>query len=586
MRTIKKGKKGKKWLLSQQRGALWPPRSSTALPALSPALFNDQTVPEVSPQMFMASPPIESNNGDQDVGHPNHGLTHSAPDPQDQGEAHGQKLSPPPRPNRHPAGLESPTFDEAATVYDRPTHSASYHQDHGEAHGQVSPPPPHLERLAAEPDWPTFNEAATVCEGTAFTQPHDENDIPMRSPSPLPSQYPTKQPRYVESGLPGVSELHQLPENPSLPPPTRRAMNFEQSVQEEHPPRSPRKNRDASQHQTGESRGGTPVVSYHPTQSQQVDPAVNYAQPYTEQDTVTLHEVSQRDVAVRIGKPLKKKRVANGPQPTIASIIRARTLPMVSGFEGQLERLLVAYRTQKDQETQDHTTTINHLGQVNTLLQDQIMLQNVTIQEWKNKHETLQESVSQVREKAKTNQKYVTGLQKDYEKLQKSAVRLQEDCEKALQKKIAEVESEKNALQQSLEATLNALTTGHRSLKKTVDDFYVSIIISESKRKDLAEDLSKRTTMYEQEKGKRENLEKQLLSSIQSVQRQLGDGSTTLNEKLAVMQTSMENVAARDGQDSAVQECLAVLQKLQNTSFLTPKDVRKAEGMLRFVHDR
>jgi hypothetical protein len=171
-------------------------------------------------------------------------------------------------------------------------------------------------------------------------------------------------------------------------------------------------------------------------------------------------------------------------------------------------------------------------------------------------------------------------------KLQKSAVLLQDDCKKTLQKKIAEVESEKQSLRRDFEATLEVLGKGQKSLKDTVDEVYVRVIISESKRKDLAEDLSKQIAMYEEEKRKRDDLEKQLLSSVQSVQRQLGDGSTALNEKLATLQTSVEDVAARDGQDLRVEECLAALQKLQSTPFLTARDVQKAEGMLRFVRGR
>jgi hypothetical protein len=534
LRTNKKGKKGKKGLLSQQCGALWPPRSSTALPAISPALFDDQTAPEVSPQVLMASPPNETYNGHQEV--------------------------------RRPSGEKKD--------------SVPYYQGHDEAHDEPFPPPLNPDRRIVGPEPQNFYEASTACEGTTVTQPRAESVLPMRSPSPFPSQYPVEQLRHV------ALEVPEMQENSTLLPPTQCATNIEHSVQEQHSPRSNRKDRNTSRRQTDETWGEKPIVAYDPPQSHQAGPGVNYAQPYPEQDPATLHDVSQRNGAVRIGKPPKKKRAANGPQPTIASIIRARTLPTASGFEGQLERLLVAYRTEKDQKDQDHTTTINHLEQVNTLLQDQTVMQNVTIREWKDKHETLQGSVSQLREKAKTNQKYVAGLQKDYEKLQKSAVRLQEDCNKTLQKKIDEVESEKKALLQGLEATLGALTKSQTSLKKTVDEFYVSIVISESKRNDLAEDLSKQITMYEEEKRKREDLEKQLLSSVQSVQRQLGDGSTALNEKLAVMQTSIENVAARDGQDSGVQECLSVLQKLQSTPFLTRKDVQKAEGMLRFVHDR
>lgn len=298
-----------------------------------------------------------------------------------------------------------------------------------------------------------------------------------------------------------------------------------------------------------------------------------------------LRDVSERNGAPRVTKTKRKRAICSQALPP-STAARVRGLPALSGFEQSLESVRLAFLAEQYRKSHDHATEVKHLEEVKTLLQDQINLQNVTIMEWKDKHDKLSDNVTMVREKAKTNQKYVAGLQNDYQKLQKSAAIFQDDCKKALQQKVAEVESEKESLWHEFEKTLTALAKGQKNLRETIDDLYVRLVISESKRKDLAENLNKEVAMYEEEKRKRNELEKQLLCSVQRVQRQLGDGSTSVTERLGNLQTSLAHVAAVQEQDSGVQDCLAALQKLQATPFLTSKDAQKSEGMLRFVHER
>jgi hypothetical protein len=299
-----------------------------------------------------------------------------------------------------------------------------------------------------------------------------------------------------------------------------------------------------------------------------------------------LHDTSSRGGLYRVEKPPKRKRIASGPQPmTVSAMARNRGPAVQSGFEQTLESLRVAHIMEQSRIDHDRTTQEKNFEEVKALLQDQINQYSVTAAEWKDRHDSLNGNVVQLREKVKTNQKYVTGLQKDYEKLQKSAMSHRDECKNVLQQKIAEVESEKETLRRELELTLDTVTKGQRNLKQTVDELYVRLFISESKRKDLAENMSKQVAMFEEEKSKRNDLEKQLLTSVQSVQRQLGDRSTQLVEKIESLQATVESVKADDKPDSSAQECLVALKELQSTPFLTTKDLHKAEGMLRFVHE-
>ncbi|KAH7069910.1 hypothetical protein BKA63DRAFT_91634 [Paraphoma chrysanthemicola] len=174
-------------------------------------------------------------------------------------------------------------------------------------------------------------------------------------------------------------------------------------------------------------------------------------------------------------------------------------------------------------------------------------------------------------------------MQNDYEKLQQSAISAQEDCKKVLQQKIVELKDEKEELQCQWVTTLDSLEKRQKSSKKTIDDLFVSLRISQLERAELTAKLEKQVEIHEEEKTKRSDLETQLLASIQSVDRQLVERSTSIIESLASLQVSIEDGMAADERNSSVEECLTQLRQLRATPFLTSKDVQKAEAMLRFM---
>lgn len=309
-------------------------------------------------------------------------------------------------------------------------------------------------------------------------------------------------------------------------------------------------------------------------------------QQHTRQpDDSILHSVKDYSQPHRVTKVQKKREVSSGSQHATAfALIQSHDLDVQDDFDKTWEGLRKAYHADKHRKYYDMAIQKAHFEEVKALLEGQIQRGSDTIDEWKTKCAALEKSIKQLREKANRNQKFVTGLQTDHEKSQKSVLAFQDECKKVLQRKIAELENEKLSLQHEFEATVDTLAKGQRTLKATIDDLYVRFIISESKRRDLAESLAKQGSMYEEERTRRKNLEAKLLPSFHSVQRQLGDRSTQIVQKLENLQASVDGVASGLSENSGVQECLEALRNLQDIPFLTAKDVTKAEGMLRFVH--
>jgi chromosome segregation ATPase len=259
---------------------------------------------------------------------------------------------------------------------------------------------------------------------------------------------------------------------------------------------------------------------------------------------------------------------------------------MSLGVERSLENLRVAMLADNFRTQHEHTMTTKHQEENTARLKQMVDLLNNNIAEHQQKNHDLKGALGRLTDKAKTNQRYLTGLQKDYENLQKSVTTSRDQSKKTLQTKIAEIENEKDVLRREFEATTDALAKSQRKMKSVIDDLYIRYVISESKKKDLAEKLIKQEAVCEEERRKRDDVEKQLLSGVQSVQRQLGDSSTALVEKIELLQSSVNKLAEGDDHDTEIKECLAVARSLQLTPFLNSKDVQKAEGMLRFVHER
>ncbi len=69
------------------------------------------------------------------------------------------------------------------------------------------------------------------------------------------------------------------------------------------------------------------------------------------------------------------------------------------------------------------------------------------------------------------------------------------------------------------------------------------------------------------------------------MQRQINDISNAFVDRLKNLQSSVDNITSPSSPDTRIEECLTLLKSLQMTPFLTAKDVKTTEGMLRHVHE-
>jgi hypothetical protein len=534
IQKVKKGKKGTRTLLGKQRGAPWPPRPRCVQANVSKTSLPNKAVVEEPSQVLMASPPTEH-----------------------EGDHTGQVL-----------GEGAERFEKR---YDNHQHAPFYvvHSSQ-KANAHDKTPEPYM---VGEVPLLRPHIAAEILQAP---QQHDLQNAPHTS-------------------------AHAPPGQPSLSLEWKKAVDYHPNAYYEVT------SQNAWLDHEGQTdhvvpRTTAPYAPVHPPRHvrfESQDTGSRDSQLFTatqdrvhrdllhlEQTDATLHGVASQSVLHRVEKLPKTSRVVSGMQSLTAPALYRNCGPtMRSDFEQKCESLLVAYHDEQYKKHQDTTTQIKHFEEVKALLQDQIKQYSVTVAEWKDKYHTLSLTLEDLRTKAKTNQKYVSGLQKDHEKLHKSTVAFQDECKETMQQKIAEVESEKISLQREFEMTLETLARGQRNLRVTVDDLYMQLKKSRSNEQNLAENLRKQVEIYEEEKLKRFNLEAQLLRSVQGVERQFDDRSTQLIEKLETLQTSVGSMTHGNEHISGIQECLDILQKLQNIPFFTSKDVQKAEGMLQFVRE-
>ena len=219
-------------------------------------------------------------------------------------------------------------------------------------------------------------------------------------------------------------------------------------------------------------------------------------------------------------------------------------------------------------------------------LQDTVSQQLTTITEQRCQLDSMKTQYARLSETAKCNQKYVVGLQKDHEKLKKSVISCQERTKQTLQAKIDEFSQEKEALRVQLESTVDILTRRQRSLLDTTKEAVSCFETARLREKELYKQLEELLNVYKEEKDRRIELETQLLPSVQSVQDQLKESTATLKETFASFRTELKDREKQDARFCSIEECVTIVRKLEAQPILTPNDVRKVEGMLRFLHER
>lgn len=300
-----------------------------------------------------------------------------------------------------------------------------------------------------------------------------------------------------------------------------------------------------------------------------------------------LHGASSRSGPVRVMKAPKQTQVTHDAYLRMSTANgNHQTHPRTTALELALDTLRTACLTDQYRLEDQMTSRENEWKGEKLDFQTTITKQLETIAEQRVKLEQSEKRFAHLTDKLKSSQKFISGLQIDHEKLQKSMVAFQEQNKRALQDQIVEMLREKEDLQGTLEAMVDSCAKSRKGMLRTMHELQLRYVTALSRENNLKDRLDERVTMYEEEKNRRTELEQQLLSSVQSMQRHLNESSAALAEKIGSLRASMETRAAKDGSDSTVKECLLILQKLQSLPLLISNHVSKAESMIRYLDER
>ncbi|KAJ4299283.1 hypothetical protein N0V90_004527 [Kalmusia sp. IMI 367209] len=296
-----------------------------------------------------------------------------------------------------------------------------------------------------------------------------------------------------------------------------------------------------------------------------------------------LHEPSARDGIVRISKPRAKRRAKEPPAPQT---------PTIGGYEKvspEHEALLSILATclragdAKARDIIDANTKAH--GATIASLQETISHQSNFIENLRSENHNLHSRLQRLSESTNRLQKFMKGMEGDYARLKGETESHHKTCNEIVKDKVQEVEQEKLAMRKELLKTIDTLSTSQRHMKAVMDECFSRLVVTESKHEALKSELENQTSLYDQEKLRRSDLEQQILPVIQNIQASLKDDHAALVEKLSILQGSLKDTTGESERDAYLKECSAALRNLEAIPMLPAKDLRKAEGMLRFVHE-
>lgn len=303
-----------------------------------------------------------------------------------------------------------------------------------------------------------------------------------------------------------------------------------------------------------------------------------------------LHETSSRNGPVRIEKSRKKPRLRGPPQLQGSSSAFNGAATKLSPENDTLLGFIAAALHAGEHKARD-IVGANSKAQAAAIaaLQETIRLKNDTIDGLRGENGDLHQTVKKIQGKSSGLQKFIDGLGRDYNKLKAEAQDHKEKCKqdfrKGLHENVAQFEKEKSSLIEEWTKLVASLERNKDKIRTVANDLYSRVLFLESRKKDLAEQLSKQSKLYEEEKNKRSELEQQIMPALQSFGKQLDDGGAKLYEKLESIRGSFDTTAAEE-RTSPLKECIDAVRTLSATPFATTDDLTNAEGMLRDVHER
>lgn len=310
--------------------------------------------------------------------------------------------------------------------------------------------------------------------------------------------------------------------------------------------------------------------------------------PHHPADTqLVLHGICNRIVPARVTKPLKKVRPTENVHPSVSATAGDWRSPLTAvALDRAIDSIRTAYAVDHEEAEKQMASAMEIMEQENVQLESAVQEQRTTIHELRGQLETSKKSLEQLKGETKTAQRYAIGLQKDYETCRKSVATLFEKHKQTLQDQLDDFMRTKADLGVEVSTAKESFDVDRSKLKKVIDELHIQLRISSASKDNLEKQLIEQARLYEEEKVRRNELEKHLLPSVQLVQRQLSDGSVVLNNRLNIIEKSLGSYASKKRNENAMEGCLQVLRKLDSMPLLTTHHVQKAEGMLRFVQER
>jgi hypothetical protein len=294
-----------------------------------------------------------------------------------------------------------------------------------------------------------------------------------------------------------------------------------------------------------------------------------------------LHGISSRAGPNRVSKPKKKKRNTAALRPVNAM----QAIGDHDGFPQDFDHVLDDLRMIAFKAHFDHTSGMNACKGNIEALQQVIGLQKATIQALKNTDARTHATMSQQADTVEKLKKYVKGLETDHAKIKANVKSYHDECDKFWKEKVGEVTAEKAELEREFSTMIHAVNKSRQSMKTAMVECCHRLELSEHKRTTLVQDLKMQHALLATEKKKSADLEQQIISSLQAIHNHLENDMSVMIEKLGSIQSSVEDISADEKYVACLNECREALKGLRAIPFLTAKDTRKAEGMLRFLHD-
>lgn len=300
-----------------------------------------------------------------------------------------------------------------------------------------------------------------------------------------------------------------------------------------------------------------------------------------------LHGKSDPQNSDRISKPRPKKRCHGGPATPAAPVISdPATLPSSTDHDVILNMLAMCLRAGDTKARNIVGANAKTHEAIVASLKETIAHQKDFIQSLQQQKAHIEGKLQKMTESTVGFQKYIKGMEGDYSRLKSQAATHRDACDKIIKESSDRFEEERSALQQELSNTVETLITTQRHTRSTLDDCFNQLMLSEIKRQSTSRELEKLRIDLVEEKNKSSSLEHELLPTLQEIWDCLRDNHATMKDKLCAVQDAVYGSSTGRELNTQIKEIFDTVISLRTTPGLTTEDVRKAEGMLRFFHER